>query len=495
MLPIACVTLYEDRAQVGRRGTVELESGDQVIEVVISAVASDRSLQVTAEGAEVLDVRVERRTEESPGPDQDVVEAASRELLEVGSALSDALARVEELKAQHAHSERLADLLLQEVTEAADAGRTVETVRLRETLERLRQRSRISLEELQQPTEEAARLEVDARDRQAALEELKRGTTRRKTVAQVRLRCPGGSVHLSMDYLVPAACWRPWHRARLDGERVVFETDACIWQLTGEDWADVELRVSTERASLGTEPPTLQPDRLSTVKVATEVRVEVRDQVQQALGPGGTQAAAEMGGINDGGVPLTLTASNRANIPSDGRPTRVPLARFEAPARRELRCTPELVSAIVLRSLQRNGGPAVLPGPVDLVREQGLVGCTWLDYTASGADFELSWGPEADLRVVRSFREEQKDARMLSKWRQLERVVTLRLSNVGEATHRFTLVERVPVSEVEKVKIEVDLERADAKGFVTWSVELGPGATAERELRYRLKLHSDVTGI
>ena len=495
--PITQVTVYEDRAQVRREGTVTLENGVHTVEVDIAAVASDRSVQVVAIGAEVLNVRVQRRQRARPGPDAD--ELATLRVRADGArrAVDGARAKLAELTAQHASVQHLADILVSEISDAADAGRAVDGGRLRDTLERMRQRSRVTLDELQAGQEELQRLNQDSADLDTQLAELGRRETTRETRALVRLELGGtATVTLQLDYLVPCAAWRPWHRARLSADGLEVQTDACVWQRTGEEWSDVELRLSTERASLGIEVPSLGADTLTAHKVGSEVRVEVREQAREELSPGGTRKAEQMGGIDDGGEPLTLAAATRAHIPADGRPTRIPLGSFEAPSTSSLRCTGELAQAVVLRSEQANtSSKPLLPGPVDLVRNGNMVGRTWLDHVAPGARFELGWGPEVDLRVSRTVEEEHKDARMLSSWRHLERTVTLKLSNVGESRHTLELVERVPVSEVEKVKIEVDHERPDEHGFVRWSVELGAGETAERELRYRLKLHSDVSGV
>ena len=46
-------------------------------------------------------------------------------------------------------------------------------------------------------------------------------------------------------------------------EALELESEAVVWQNTGEVWGDVELACSTARPTLGTSPPTLTADRLS----------------------------------------------------------------------------------------------------------------------------------------------------------------------------------------------------------------------------------------
>ena len=61
--------------------------------------------------------------------------------------------------------------------------------------------------------------------------------------------------------------------------------------------------------------------------------------------------------------------------------------------------------------------------------------------------------------------------------------------------------ERVPVSEIDKVKIEVDTARTserkapDAEGMIRWDVTLGAYERRTLELRYTLRRHGDVTGL
>lgn len=66
-----------------------------------------------------------------------------------------------------------------------------------------------------------------------------------------------GPVGLRLSHLTPCALWRPACRAVLDGHSLTLETDAMVWQRTGEDWSDVRLTLSTARSALATDPPRL----------------------------------------------------------------------------------------------------------------------------------------------------------------------------------------------------------------------------------------------
>mgnify|MGYP006960622566 CR=1 FL=1 len=92
-----------------------------------------------------------------------------------------------------------------------------------------------------------------------------------------------------------------------------------------------------------------------------------------------------------------------ARVPSDGRPHRFPAFEFEVPFTEQRLVKGELAEAVIVRTEHDNGAALpLLPGPVDLVRDSGLVGRTWLDFTAPGETFELGWGPDLALREALS---------------------------------------------------------------------------------------------
>ncbi len=162
---------------------------------------------------------------------------------------------------------------------------------------------------------------------------------------------------------------------------------------------------------------------------------------------------------------------------------------------------PELNPCVLLSTtLENTGNRPLLAGPVDLIRQSGLVGRSKVLYVASGERFELGWGPEAELRIRRDVDSGSESSRVLSSWRIVEHDIKLRVSNIGQRSHALQITERVPVSEIDKVKIEVDVakstgkQNADANGFVKWNLDIAPMAHEVVTLCYRVKKHENVEG-
>lgn len=508
-LPVDEVILLEDRARVIRRGRIELPAGASRVRIAgIAPVAADRTLGLAVDDgrARVIDARIRRQAviRQRDGAADGEVARLERERDELDARI-DELRAAREVAAREATAlDRVASLTHAELAEDASWGRRIDDA-WAQRLDELSAQERTAIDRVT----DADRLLADLGLTRQRLE-LRIGMARtpaeeERADLEIDLQAEAaGAVALRVDYVVPGACWRPYHTARLDGGRVHFATDACVWQNTGEDWRDAQLVLSTERASLGGEPPRLGSDVLRWQKRSEAIVVEARDQhIDTAgLGSAAPARAAEVPGIDDGGERVALRTPARTTVPSDGRPWRIPLSSFTSDAEVELVAFPELTPCVLLRATLVNRGDApLLAGPVDLIRDSGLVGRTSILYIAPDERFPIGFGPDPDLRVRRAEESSDEKGRALSSWLTRVHTVDLRLSNLGAAARRVLVTERVPVSELEKVKISVDGERTrpaarpDADGLVTWKVDLPPRGHQELTLVYEVRKHEDVVGL
>jgi hypothetical protein len=89
----------------------------------------------------------------------------------------------------------------------------------------------------------------------------------------------------------------------------------------------------------------------------------------------------------------------------------------------------------------------------------------------------------------------------MSAWTTQGHIVKVKISNLGAQARTVRVTERVPVSEVEKLRIEVDAAnttdkvKPDANGFLHWNVELAGFGRKSIELKYLVRKHADVVGV
>lgn len=507
VVPVVAVRVLEDRAFVRREGRVTLEVGLARLAIEgVAPVLVDKTLEVRVRplgvaNASLAASRVRRARiakSEAKGEHAERVRAVEEARRAHQAIAIEHDAKQTELADLIAARTLLCAELSQDVSWGRDsfgvAGAALDASIAREDA------LRGVIAELAEKRRRAERAVTDCMDREVAA---RHPATERRAWVELEVDVEvAGEVIVELAYLVPSAAWRPRHRATLVGDRMVLESEAFVWQRTGEDWEDVALTFSTERPSLGVDPPTLEADRLAARKKPERVEVETRAQVVATTGLGRDETVApEVPGVDDGGEVRELSAQGRVRVPSDGRPHRTSLARVEVAATIDrVLAAPSRFVIVRARATHAGSGP-LLAGPVELAGTSGPVGESELRFVAPGDRFELGFGPEPAVRVVREEERLAAETKMLSSWIRTTTVVKNKLSHVGSESVRFELVERVPVSEIADVKIELDAEGTtpgaslDDDGFVRWEVLLAPGSTKTIELRWVLAKKEHVQGV
>ena len=513
--PVVRVTLLEDRALVRRQGRIRLSAGRQRLIVHgVSPVVQDVSLQTEWLGGagRVTDVRARRAW-------RILAEDRPEDAAQLEHRIDDVTRSIGRLEAERAAArervKRIDHMIQQaarEVPVDASWGR-VEPDAWRSTFSALFSRARESIEA------DLAGFHVQEDN----LETLNNLIKQRQAIDRLDTRFVGwlgidvelesdDEIQVAVEYVVPCALWRPIHSARWMGDdTVTVKTAAILWQNTGEDWSEVELHFSTSRASLGNEPPRLTDDPLSAERKDEELRVEVRqvEVAEASVDAGDAPADASKGsgahpnqvslaGVDDGGQRRHLVAPATHSVPSDGRPVRIPLAAFDGEAKGELMAMPEHRPVAVWRVVGKHTGDApLLAGPVELIRDHGPVGWTETRFVAPAAPFELGFGPDEAVRIERQVDRKKIDRRH-DEWPAIQRTVNVFLSNLGPEPRRLKVIERIPVSEIDEVRVTLvadtttDGHTVDDDGFVTWWIDLEGRAQETVRLRWVLEQAPDL---
>lgn len=255
------VTLYRGQALVTRTIEVEGEAGPLAVRV------SDLPMHVLgdslfAEGGDGVDVRAVQYRERPVGEEP---QEEARALEEQMQGLNDELAR--NAAQQRVLQQRLAflDKMQNFVVPTAHVDLS-EGVLDAESLQRLAefdfsQRSEIAAAQLD--------LEMEARElaRQLELAQRQRAELARSESYTVREavifleKRGGGAGTVRLNYLVSNCGWSPSYTFRTGGDRtaVEMEYNALIRQMSGEDWSNVSLTLSTATPALSAAVPGLAP--------------------------------------------------------------------------------------------------------------------------------------------------------------------------------------------------------------------------------------------
>ncbi len=137
----------------------------------------------------------------------------------------------------------------------------------------------------QQITDQARKLQLEARDlqeqinlKQRDLNQLAARGNRTAREATIFVSAPAGGGKVRVSYIVGNATWTPSYnlRAPSGGGDVLIEYQASVQQVSGEDWADVRMTLSTATPALVAAGPTLQPMALA-LGAPSQISEELKD--------------------------------------------------------------------------------------------------------------------------------------------------------------------------------------------------------------------------
>ncbi|MGE0711461.1 MAG: mucoidy inhibitor MuiA family protein [Planctomycetota bacterium] len=506
------VTFFEDRAEVVRRARVRVPAGKSWHTVEgVTPFVDDRSVRVKPDGAaKLLGARVLRRLDAVPSQDPETVAAAEAALREATARLRAADQGRERCEGQLGRVERLF-AAWQEAIARVPRGLAEQPAPWRDAHEALVADARAALEAEAGSFALKQRVADEVRAAEMRLRACQSTRSRWEAAIQVQLEAVAETeLELELSYRTPCALWRPEHLVRLEREsdeapegKLALTTFATAWQATGEDWVGVEALFSTARPGRAASPPTVADDALrsreKTAEERREVVVAARDEDVKLTGlDRGRRQVDAMPGVDDGGEPLTLRASEPVDLPSSGEPFRVATGTRELPAGLVRVALPEVAPVAHLRATATLAGELpLLAGPIRLARGEGrrqhLVGRAKVPFVGAGEPFELGFGPDDAVRVRRE-QHEERDTAWVTGSQTIARKVEVFLSNLSTDVKRVLVKERVPVSELDEVSVSVEAQgwQQDEDGFLTRVVELAPRGEETVRFGYTLKAAAKV---
>lgn len=258
---IVRVTLYRGQALVTREVTVEGAAGVQEI-VVPGLPPSIVDGSLYAESANGLEVRAIRFRQSAVGEEpRDEIRTLDQQISAGQSALA-LLNRKLELAAQ-----KLAWLDQMQGFVAPTAGSDLSRGVL--NAEALREMTRFSFEERTRIAEEQVQLEADRQKIGAEVDLLNRKRSElasgaQRTVNEAVLfieKKADGPRQIELNYLVDNCGWSPSYTiwTPSSGQQTMVDYSAMIQQLTGENWDQVQLTLSTASPALSAQGPSLAP--------------------------------------------------------------------------------------------------------------------------------------------------------------------------------------------------------------------------------------------
>ena len=328
---------------------------------------------------------------------------------------------------------------------------------------------------------------------------------------------------LRVSYTVHGARWVPLYDARLDsGGRdrkpsLELVRRAEIVQQTGEDWTDVALSVSTVRTLKGGNAPDLRPMLVRYEQprpVATGGQFRSDRLAQQAAPPPAglpyspaasndekMVAVEREAAVDTGGFQAVFRVPGRISVAADEGAKSFRIAAAALSPDLLVRAAPALDATAYLQASFKHGEDApLLPGRVALYRDDIYVGRGDMPGAAKEETVRLGFGADDKVKVVRSVvRRSEGSAGIISSAKTDEREFKIAVRNGHDAAVRVAIEDRLPVSEVADVTVELlpattpptERDAGDRRGVLAWTFDAPPAELREIKLAWRVRWPAD----
>lgn len=513
---ITAVTVYADRAQVTRTGTIDPPA--QPARFVVSGlpgfidVESVRASLVPVTAGKILDVTV-TRTFLAEASEEAVrkADAAVREVEDQLAAIADdervVNAEIGQLEAIRAFSlEKLPKDM---------ATRDIKIATYADTVDFVSTRLKADRKQLREAAARRRDLEPELARRRAARNELQARAQLEQANVVVEVQGSVVRAQLVVSYLTPGATWEPVAELRADGDRnVAVSQFAGVAQTTGEDWTQATLSFATQSPTETLAVPEAQAMLLGAGGAgiqATMTRMgQSFEQAQSAYSSANMQkseayraqvaqqetvqarARAAFSQLAGRGTTAHFEAMASRTVRADGNVVRVPIATATFPMTLRQVAVPEVsLNVVRVAELVNAGAQPILPGKAALFVDGAFVGTSELQFVSPGETFSVFLGVNERVKLSRAIDRKRSSLEIGKKKTQAKVSFLLAAENLGSAPVTLELTDRVPVSQTEDIEVsDVNVPKGakrDGDGLVRWTVTLAAGQRESWRVEYELE--------
>ncbi|MAR67655.1 MAG: hypothetical protein CL833_10450 [Crocinitomicaceae bacterium] len=310
---------------------------------------------------------------------------------------------------------------------------------------------------------------------------------------------------LFLSYVVSDAGWTPIYDVRSKGSPnpVNIAYKGNVWQLTGNDWNNVMLTLSTGNPSLNNTAPSVTPWTLRFKSYGTDQRYmsnrsyEIEEAENDAMPMSGFADNDDISArldvrVSQGTVNTEFKIETPYTIASDGQYNAVEIQTHALPAEYEYYTAPKFEKAAFLLGKVTNWNELnLLSGKANIYYDGTFIGSSNIDADITKDTMELSLGRDPSVAVERKKIKDFCKNSVIggSKKTTLGLEVTVR--NGKSVPISIVVQDQIPISNTKEIEVTT-VETSGAKhnaetGLLEWVLELGPGESKSLIFKYQVK--------
>jgi len=336
-----------------------------------------------------------------------------------------------------------------------------------------------------------------------------------------------GNLDLKVAYRVAGANWYPIYDARADFEKSAVEliSFGMVKQSSGDEWKDVVMLLSTAAVNVSGSMPEVEswfirpyePRRVYDAEATDYYDKDDKTLSGMAMGSvrksqmpaaslmaheevAKTKAVYNYAQSESKGVSLVYKLPRLATLKTDGSEYKLPISSQALKGNFEYSAYPRLSSYAYLVSKVTNAkDQQLLGGRVNIFLEGDFVGQGHIKTIGPNEEFDLYLGVDENVKIKREQLEKKVDDVFIANIPSPNRKVTYKfkmtVENYKNKKIKVTLFEAMPISENEKIKVNIanvslipkDKEWKNKKGIWRWEFELEPKAKQEIFYNYSVE--------
>ena len=505
------VTVFTQGAQVYRSASFSIPQGSSEIVIQgVSAAINPASIQAGGKGEfTITDVRHTIKYPEPPKPvSTELPKEVQKEISMLEDSLSEIGFRREALEDKKTSLLMEKDMIMKNKLSHGE-GKSDSLPILKQAMEFFRVKLNDINTQLNSIKREEARLDKTTNGLNERLNDLrayknqepqKKYEPVHQIIVGVTADQPTSGI-IEVNYMVNGAGWVPTYdlRSSSPSAPVTLTYKANVYQNTGEEWNDVNLRLSTSDPNRSTVKPALpvwylnyyNTPRQVTLSskaardanvlnsVASDANLSKAEDDIKSMPP--AQSAANYSQLIESMTNVMFDISLPYTIPSDGANHLVSIKNGTLPATYFHYLVPKMESeAFLVAKVTGWDDLSLLPGQANVFFDGTYVGQTVINPAVINDTMELSLGRDNGITITRTKLPIKENSKLLGSDITKTFAYELRMKNSRGKAINLIVEDQIPVAQSKEIKVEMknkgDAEYNEQTGLLQWKLNLDPKA-------------------
>jgi len=522
---ITSVTVYADRAQITRSATTYLTKGEhKILFDELPQNIEQNSIQANGKGNAILRDVTFKTEQFAQITDEKKKSLTNRlqGLLDIQNGLNDKTTQAVDLK-------QVVRNILSKLTSTNEETENVELnpEKWIAMVEFYRSKQETLDSEIRE-TEKLLRdhiCEIDKVRRE--IRELGQQSYKYKNMVEVLVDVQKeGNLILDLSYIVYGPSWSPVYDIRVDSQEKTMNLTykSNIFQTTGEDWENVDLKLSTAKPNMSAQPPELYPHYISiyhTRPVRTQskkMRPSSSRSNEMTFAIEGMSADESLDNMNDiaysastvesGATSVVFDIDGSNTIKSDNEPHLVTITIQEFPAGFRYSTIPKHSQFAYLKAKVKNVSEyPFLPGDTNIFLDNNFVANSYLKAVAPTEEFWTFLGVDESIKVEYKFvkKFDETGGLFVEKNKKIFEYL-IKITNNKKTQEEIVVWDQLPISQNEKIKVKLvepdykedtEILKIDEHKYIEWFFQPKAGEEIIIPFKYSVEypLDTQVEGL